>query len=275
MEDILTEIGAVVGVTGCFVCDSEGQVLASTLPNIFDEDILSTVSRTLSQTTAGLVTARRRKVQEIDLLYSEGRMVVKPLREGCLCVLCVRNINVPLLNLTANVAARKLSEASKEVSHEPAPAAPEPKGVSLDEVLSTIVDDYPDIVSPVMDFEQTLDDDVRDTILNTLGRQAGAMIFQRRYSSISLPPSIPQGMQLVVVPAVSPFVIANTQDNRLDVLACPFCRSLPSPAVRCHFLGGFVQGLLNSIPGLEGVTVAETLCRARGDDTCSFEAISS
>jgi predicted hydrocarbon binding protein len=42
--------------------------------------------------------------------------------------------------------------------------------------------------------------------------------------------------------------------------------------VRCHFLAGFVQGLLNSIGGLEDVVVTESLCRAMGEDTCSFEA---
>jgi predicted regulator of Ras-like GTPase activity (Roadblock/LC7/MglB family) len=272
MKDILTEIDAVVGVSGCFVCDSEGRLLASTLPDVFDENIISTVGRTVSQTTAGLVTARRRKVQEIDLLYSDGRMVVKPLREGCLCILCVRNMNVPLLNLTANVAARKLTEVLSEDRRKAAPAVAEPAGVPLDEVLSTVVDAYPDIVSLVMDFEQTLDDDVRGTALKTLGQRTGAMIFQRRYSSMSLPPSIPQGLQLIVVPAVSAFAIADTQGHRLDVLACPFCRALPSAAARCHFLAGFVQGLLNSIPGLEEVIVTETLCRAKGDDTCTFEA---
>lgn len=271
MEDILTDIGAVLGVTGCFVCDAEGQILASTLPDLLDEGDLSTVSRTISQTTAGLVTARRRKVQEIDLLYSEGRLVVKPLRDGCLCVVCTRNMNVPLLNLTVDVAARKLTEALKQ-EKEP-PPAPEPEGVPLEEVLHTVVDAYPDVVSPVMDFEQTLAENDRRTALNNLGRRAGEMIYQRRYSSMRVPASIPQGIELAVGPAVSPFAIVSSQGNRLDVLACPFCRNLPSPSVRCHFLAGFIQGLLNSIAGLEEVVVTESLCRARGEDTCSFEAL--
>jgi predicted regulator of Ras-like GTPase activity (Roadblock/LC7/MglB family) len=108
MEDILKNINAVVGVTGCFVCDEEGEVLASALPGIFDETMLSVVSRTAAQTVAGLQTARGRKVGDMDLLYTGGRFIVKNLRRGCLCILCVRNINVPLLNLTANVAAKKL-----------------------------------------------------------------------------------------------------------------------------------------------------------------------
>ncbi|HID64154.1 MAG TPA: hypothetical protein EYP49_15655 [Anaerolineae bacterium] len=90
--------------------------MASALPDLFDETILSNVGRIMTQTMAGLATARRRKVGDIDLLYREGRVVVKNLREGCLCILCVRHINVPLLNLTANVATRKLMERLKTPS---------------------------------------------------------------------------------------------------------------------------------------------------------------
>lgn len=132
MEEILRDVNAVVGVTGSFVCDDEGRVLAQALPNIFDAEMLSPVGRTLAQTIAGLETTNRRKVGDIDLLYEQGRLIVKNLGDGCLCVLCVRRINVPLLNLTANVAAKKLSERIKEskpVVAQAAPprAAPEPE----------------------------------------------------------------------------------------------------------------------------------------------------
>jgi predicted regulator of Ras-like GTPase activity (Roadblock/LC7/MglB family) len=111
VEGILNDINAVVGVTGSFICNGEGQVLASALPDLFDETILSTVGRTMAQIMAGLATtARRRKVGDIDLVYNQGRLIAKNLREGCLCILCVRHINVPLLTLTANVAAKKLKE---------------------------------------------------------------------------------------------------------------------------------------------------------------------
>ena len=115
MESILENITAIVGVTGCFVCDSEGEVLASVLPDVFGEAAL-TAGRTAMQTVLGLQTTRRRRVNDLDLLYREGRIIVKSLGEGCLCILCVRNINVPLLNLTANLAVRKLTKRLKALS---------------------------------------------------------------------------------------------------------------------------------------------------------------
>jgi predicted regulator of Ras-like GTPase activity (Roadblock/LC7/MglB family) len=113
MENILKDINAVVGVTGSFVCDDEGQILVGLLPDVFDEASLSSVARTVAQTIAGLEMARRRKMDGLDLVYLEGRLVVKNLRGGHLCILCVPAINIPLLNLTANVAARKLAAQIK------------------------------------------------------------------------------------------------------------------------------------------------------------------
>ncbi len=133
METILKDINAVVGVMGSFVCDGEGQIVARLMLNVFDEDLLSPVGRTMAQTIAGLKIAQRCKIGDIDLVYDEGRLIVKSVDEGCLCILCVKRVNTPLLNLTLNVAAKKLEEKFKEP--EPAPPvveaeaepAPEPK----------------------------------------------------------------------------------------------------------------------------------------------------
>jgi len=109
MEAILKSINAVTGVKGCFICDGDGQVLASALPDFFDESNLSIVGRTMTQTIAGFKIIHRRKVGDIEMVYDKSRLITKSLAEGCLCILTVRNISVPLLNLTANIAAKKLS----------------------------------------------------------------------------------------------------------------------------------------------------------------------
>jgi len=113
VDGILKDINAVVGVTGCFVCDSEGLVLASALPELFDENILSTVGRIMNQTFDGLTVSRRRTTGDIDLIFENGRFIAKNLGEASLFILCTRDINVPLLNLTAIVTARKLSSLMK------------------------------------------------------------------------------------------------------------------------------------------------------------------
>ena len=114
METILRDINAVVGVTGSFVCNGEGQIVAKLMPDIFDDNLLSPVGRTIAQTIAGLKIAQRCKIGDIDLVYDEGRVIVKSIDEGFLCILCVKRVNTPLLNLTVNVAAKKLEEKFKE-----------------------------------------------------------------------------------------------------------------------------------------------------------------
>jgi predicted regulator of Ras-like GTPase activity (Roadblock/LC7/MglB family) len=131
VESILEDIKAVVGVTGCFVCDSEGEVLASVLPGVFEGEAILSAGRTAIQTVLGLQTTRRQRVNDLDLLYREGRIIVKSLGEGCLCILCVRNINVPLLNLTANLAARKLTKRLEAFS----PAGKVPSELTVDETF--------------------------------------------------------------------------------------------------------------------------------------------
>lgn len=111
METILKDINAMSGVLGSFVCDEEGQTLARALPEIYDDEMLAEAGRTAAQTTTGLWMAKQRAVGEIDLLFSGGRLIIKGLDSACLCILCTPRLNLPLLNMTANVAVRKLQKA--------------------------------------------------------------------------------------------------------------------------------------------------------------------
>jgi predicted regulator of Ras-like GTPase activity (Roadblock/LC7/MglB family) len=120
VEQLLADINAVAGVKGSFVCDAKGALAAQALPESLDEARVLLAARTILQTIEGLETTRRRKVQELDILFRDARMVVKNLRVGCLYVVCARNINVPLLNLTADLSAKKLAEILKQPEAETA-----------------------------------------------------------------------------------------------------------------------------------------------------------
>jgi predicted regulator of Ras-like GTPase activity (Roadblock/LC7/MglB family) len=140
VEQLLADINAVAGVKGSFVCDVDGAIVARALPASLDETRILPAARTILQTIDGLETTRRRKVQELDILFRDARMVVKNLRVGCLYVVCARNINVPLLNLTANLSAKKLAEMLREPESEtvgpPAVAVAAEKAATLEEVPS-------------------------------------------------------------------------------------------------------------------------------------------
>jgi predicted regulator of Ras-like GTPase activity (Roadblock/LC7/MglB family) len=121
VERLLADINAVAGVKGTFLCDADGALVAQALPLPIDETEFLPAALTVLQTIEGLETTRRRKVHELDIVFHDARLVVKNLRVGCLYIVCARNMNVPLLNLTANRTAKKLYEILKEVQ----PKAPD------------------------------------------------------------------------------------------------------------------------------------------------------
>lgn len=133
MESLLSDINAVIGVTGSFIGDTKGRILARALPSVYDNGTLELVARTMSQTFAGLETARRRKIGDIDMVFKDGRLIVKPFGEGCLGIVCVARINVALLNLTANLTLRKIHEQLKV---RPTPVAETPAAAAPPEVLA-------------------------------------------------------------------------------------------------------------------------------------------
>ena len=124
MEAILREVTAAVGVTAAFVCSGAGKVEAGVVPGELSPQALEMVARTLVQTLGGIELARKRKVGDLDLGFAGGRLLVKNLAPGCLCILTVKRVNIPLVNMTANVAVKKLKELRREPSPEPAPDVP-------------------------------------------------------------------------------------------------------------------------------------------------------
>lgn len=121
MEAVLQEVNAAVGVMGSFIVGSSGKLEARALPDTIPSHNLEAAGRMLNQTLAGIELARKRKAGDLDMGFRQGRLLVKNLSPGCLCILTARRVNVPLVNLTANVAARKLKEMRKDM---PATAPP-------------------------------------------------------------------------------------------------------------------------------------------------------
>ena len=112
MKEILKNITSLPAVHGAFVCSPDGALLARSLPEVFEESMLSQVGEVTGRTIAGLETTGT--VRELDLAYSDIRLLVKNLGEGQLFVLCQPETNVAFLNLTANVAAQQLKKALEE-----------------------------------------------------------------------------------------------------------------------------------------------------------------
>ncbi|HEX9077474.1 MAG TPA: hypothetical protein VF932_16930 [Anaerolineae bacterium] len=118
METTLKEINAVLGVTGSFVCASDGNMIAQAMPGLYEAGQLALAARVANQFFRALEASSQRAA-EMDLIFGQQRLILKTFRGGILAILCTRTINLPLLNLTVNVAMKKIAAAIKA----PKPAA--------------------------------------------------------------------------------------------------------------------------------------------------------
>ena len=136
MENWLKEINVVHGVIGSFICRNDGSVAAWATSESLSETQIDTAARIASQTFNALEASGQR-VWEADLVFGQSRLMLKNLMTGVLVIVCQRNINLPLLNSTANVVAQKIAAELKPAKPEIAPA---PASASLGEPGSLLAD---------------------------------------------------------------------------------------------------------------------------------------
>ena len=124
MEEILQQLNAVQGVIGGLVCDTDGGVVATAFPSLFDQGIIGEVAAAVADRSAGAPAAG--SFELLDLRYGDGRILVKPLQGGSLVLLCTKGINLPVLVVSLNMAKAKLetmlASASRSAEAQVAPA---------------------------------------------------------------------------------------------------------------------------------------------------------
>ncbi len=109
IDERLAEINAVAGVTGSFVCDNSGRVIASSLTDDVDMTWIRDVAREAAQTVA-VLSATRESGEELDLQTARIRLVVRDLGASLLVVVCGHQADTPMLRMTLNVAATQLRD---------------------------------------------------------------------------------------------------------------------------------------------------------------------
>lgn len=108
MQTVLQQITAIDGVIGCSLYNEQGRILAAACPLILDEKQLATAAGTILDCMHALQISQT--VQGMDLRFSEGRLLIKPLKGAFVNVLCSKNVNMSMVNITLNLALRKLEQ---------------------------------------------------------------------------------------------------------------------------------------------------------------------
>ncbi len=130
MQEILKQIASLDGVLGTTLFNDQGRVLAHVCPPLMDVSQLSKVAVTILDCMEALQITS--SVHAMELRYAEGRLITRRLTGAFLCVSCAKSVNLSMVNITLNLALKKLealipttlSSPSAVSSAAPVPSSP-------------------------------------------------------------------------------------------------------------------------------------------------------
>lgn len=111
MKEKLKEINSLKGVWGYFVCDNTGKILEREMPVVFMKH-LTIMGKEVTQ-VVGLLESLRRSPENLDLLFEDGRVIIRDLRNCTLVIFCDPNVDIPMLRLKINVVISEITGDSK------------------------------------------------------------------------------------------------------------------------------------------------------------------
>ena len=140
-------------MVGSFVCSPQGNLRAAEFPPLFDELALHQAAALFADETGAV----RRFVGangELDLRFARGRAVVKPFASGTLFVLGTYGLDLQLLSLSLEQAARRLEQPAVAVEEPPrgSPVAlPAELAGTRDGLLQALLRQIGPVAEPVLD----------------------------------------------------------------------------------------------------------------------------
>ncbi len=129
MQTIIQQIAAIDGVIGCCLYNDKGSVIAAVCPMLLDQQQLTTAAVTILDCIHALQISDN--LITMELRFSEGRMMIRPLNGGFINVLCSKAVNFSMVNITLNLAMRKIEQLMPKPGQEPAPVSVEHDGLLL------------------------------------------------------------------------------------------------------------------------------------------------
>jgi predicted regulator of Ras-like GTPase activity (Roadblock/LC7/MglB family) len=109
MQAVLTQINTVPGIVGSMICDEDGRLAARVFPQLFDNSMMEEAAAALADSILGL-QGMTGGIDMIDFRYSDARIVIRPMSEAILFLLCTKTVNMQLLAISLNVATKKLEK---------------------------------------------------------------------------------------------------------------------------------------------------------------------
>lgn len=114
VQSLLNQLAALVGVHGAFTLDQRGRILAYSTPMKISREQGLALAKALAGTLSGLSTIYGSSALDLDLVFGEGRLILKGIASGGLCIICDRQANYSLLSKRLEESAQNLRETTPE-----------------------------------------------------------------------------------------------------------------------------------------------------------------
>ena len=147
IQSFVSELSTLVGVQAAFIFDGQGTIRLRSKVLELDEDRAVALARLLSRTLTGLANVQRSNQIDLDLVFKEGRLVVKGIDNGGLCILCNRQMNYSLLQLSLEQGLKLLRRSGPKDTGEPVPNTLE----ILKEIAQEILGDHAQKVKSIFE----------------------------------------------------------------------------------------------------------------------------
>lgn len=107
MKEKLEEINSIIGVWGYVLCDNTGKILEKEMPMVFMKH-LAIMGKEVTQ-VVGLLETMSKSSENLDLLFEDGRVMIRSLKNFTLAVFCDPNVDIPMLRLKTNVVVSEIT----------------------------------------------------------------------------------------------------------------------------------------------------------------------
>jgi predicted regulator of Ras-like GTPase activity (Roadblock/LC7/MglB family) len=109
METVLRGVVTSPGVIGGIITDDAGQLLVRSMPDMYDSSQLAHIGALLMEQQFGLEDATG-GVRQSEIRFELGKLVARSAGERSLVLLCEPGVNIQVLSIALNVAAKKLEK---------------------------------------------------------------------------------------------------------------------------------------------------------------------
>jgi len=111
MKEKLKEINSLKAVWGYFLCDNTGKILEKEMPIVFMKHI-TMMGKEVTQ-VVGLLESLSRSTESLDILFEDGRVLIRSLKHYILAVFCDPNVDIPMLKEKIHVLISEISGDAK------------------------------------------------------------------------------------------------------------------------------------------------------------------